>query len=103
MAEGEPLTIIAGGGPVPAHVAAAAVKAGRPVFVVGIRGEADPAIAAFPHEFLSWGELGRLDEISRAMAAVTSSSSAASARGRISRGSASTLRPCAASRISWRS
>jgi DUF1009 family protein len=63
MPEGEPLTIIAGGGPVPAHVAAAAVKAGRPVFVIGIGGEADPAIAAFPHEFLSWGQLGRLDQI----------------------------------------
>jgi hypothetical protein len=65
MAEGEPIAIIAGGGPVPAHVAAAAVAAGRPVFVVGIRGEADEAIAAFPHEFLSWGQLGRLDEILR--------------------------------------
>src|SRR6476659_374375 len=65
MPEGGPLTIIAGGGPVPAHVAAAAVKAGRPVFVVGTRGEADPAIAGFPHEFLSWGQLGRLDEILR--------------------------------------
>src|SRR5258708_667861 len=63
MPEGEPLTIIAGGGPVPAHVAAAAVRAGRPVFVVGISGEAEQAIAAFPHEFLSWGQFGRLDQI----------------------------------------
>src|SRR5262245_6454662 len=63
MPEGEPLTIIAGGGTVPAYVAAAAVKAGRPVFIVGIRGEADQAISAFPHEFLDWGQLGRLDEI----------------------------------------
>jgi UDP-2,3-diacylglucosamine hydrolase len=63
MPESEALTIIAGGGTVPAYVAAAAVKAGRPVFVVGIKGEADPAIAAFPHEFLDWGQLGRLDEI----------------------------------------
>src|SRR5215510_4131668 len=65
MADGEPLTIIAGGGRLPAHVAGAAVKAGRPVFVVGIRGEADEAISAFPHEFLDWGQLGRLDEILR--------------------------------------
>lgn len=63
MPEGEGLTVIAGGGPIPAYVAAAAVKAGRPVFVVGIKGEADPAIAAFPHEFLDWGQLGRLDQI----------------------------------------
>ena len=63
MPEGDPLTIIAGGGAIPAYVASAAAKAGRPVFVIGIRGEADPAIAAFPHEFLDWGQLGRLDEI----------------------------------------
>jgi UDP-2,3-diacylglucosamine hydrolase len=63
MPEGEALTIIAGGGPIPAYVAAAAVKAGRPVFVVGIKGEADQAIAAFPHEFIDWGQLGRLEEI----------------------------------------
>jgi UDP-2,3-diacylglucosamine hydrolase len=63
MPEGEALTIIAGGGPIPSYVASAAAKAGRPVFVVGIKGEADQAIAAFPHEFLDWGQLGRLDEI----------------------------------------
>jgi DUF1009 family protein len=66
MPEGDALTIIAGGGIVPAYVAAAAVKAGRPVFVVGIKGEADRGIAAFPHEFLDWGQLGRLDEILKA-------------------------------------
>jgi len=49
MPEGEALTIIAGGGPIPSYVASAAAKAGRPVFVVGIKGEADQAIAAFPH------------------------------------------------------
>lgn len=63
MPDGDPLTIIAGGGAIPAYVASAAAKAGRQVFVVGIRGEADQAIAAFPHEFLDWGQLGRLDEI----------------------------------------
>ena len=65
MPEGEALTIIAGGGPIPSYVAAAATKAGRPVFVIGIKGEADRAIVAFPHEFLDWGQLGRLDEILR--------------------------------------
>src|SRR6202171_333043 len=63
MPEGEALTVIAGRRPIPAYVAAAAVKAGRPVFVVGIKGEADQAITAFPHEFLDWGQLGRLDQI----------------------------------------
>src|SRR5579862_667077 len=65
MPDGEALTIIAGGGPIPSYVAGAAAKAGRPVFVIGIKGEADQAIAAFPHEFLDWGQLGRLDEILR--------------------------------------
>ena len=65
MPDGEALTIIAGGGAIPSYVAAAAAKAGRPVFVIGIKGEADQAIAAFPHEFLDWGQLGRLDEILR--------------------------------------
>jgi UDP-2,3-diacylglucosamine hydrolase len=60
---GEPLAIIAGGGSVPAHVAAVASAAGRKVLIIGIRGEADPGIAEFPHEWLDWGELGRLDDL----------------------------------------
>src|SRR6185295_8937045 len=59
----EPLTIIAGGGGVPAHVAAAATAGGRPVQILGIRGEADPGIAAFPHAWIGWGELGRIDKL----------------------------------------
>lgn len=55
-----PLAIIAGGGPVPAIVAAAAARAGRPVFIAGIAGEAGPEIAAYPHEVLKWGQYGRL-------------------------------------------
>jgi DUF1009 family protein len=63
MPDLDPLTIIAGGGPIPAYVAGVAAKSGRPVFVVGIKGEAEGEIAAFPHEILDWGQLGRLDEI----------------------------------------
>ncbi len=44
----------------PAIVAAAAVRAGRPVFIAGIAGEAGPEIAAYPHEVLKWGQFGRL-------------------------------------------
>jgi len=62
-AAGDPLTIIAGGGSVPAHVAAAAMRAGRPVLVVALKGEADPSVEAFPHEWLGWGDLGRLDTL----------------------------------------
>src|SRR5258707_9315843 len=60
---GEPLTIIAGGGSVPAHVAAAAIAQGRPVQIIGIKGEADPGISAFPHDWIGWGDLGRLDKL----------------------------------------
>ncbi len=55
-----PLAIIAGGGPVPIIVAAAAARAGRPVFIAGIAGEAGEEIAAYPHEMLKWGQFGRL-------------------------------------------
>ncbi len=45
-----PLGIIAGGGPFPGRVAAAAQAAGRPVFIIALRGYAEPAvIARFPH------------------------------------------------------
>jgi len=55
-----PLAIIAGGGPVPRIVADAAARAGRPVFIAGIAGEAGEDIAAYPHEMLKWGQFGRL-------------------------------------------
>lgn len=57
---GEPLAIIAGGGSVPLIVASAAERAGRPVFIVGIEGEADKEIAAYPHSWFGWGQIGRL-------------------------------------------
>jgi UDP-2,3-diacylglucosamine hydrolase len=63
---GEPLTIIAGGGTVPVRVAAAAAAEGRPVQIIGIAGEADPGIAAFRHEWVGWGELGRLEGLLKA-------------------------------------
>lgn len=58
-----PLAIIAGGGPVPLIVADAATRAGRPVFIAGIEGEADAAIARYPHEFIRWGQFGRLETL----------------------------------------
>jgi DUF1009 family protein len=63
---GEPLTIVAGGGSVPVQVARAAAASGRKVLIVGIEGEADPQIAEFPHEWLSWGAIGRIDGIIQA-------------------------------------
>jgi DUF1009 family protein len=58
-----PLAIIAGGGSVPLHVAAAALAAGRKVLVVGIEGEADQRIADYPHGWFNWGQIGRLEKL----------------------------------------
>jgi DUF1009 family protein len=55
------LGIIAGGGPLPANVAAAARAAGRAVFIVGLEGFADPAILApWPHEMRRLGAAARI-------------------------------------------
>ena len=53
------LGILAGGGPFPGRVAAAAVAAGRPVFIVALRGYADPAVVGpFPHAVVRLGAAG---------------------------------------------
>lgn len=65
-AHGEPLVVLAAGGHLPFEVAAAARSAGRDVFVIGLEGEADPAISAFPHAIAKWGQIGRVEELIRA-------------------------------------
>jgi UDP-2,3-diacylglucosamine hydrolase len=59
-AETGPLAIIAGGGPLPCTLAASAAAKGRPVHIIGLSGEADAAIARFPHSWMKWGEIGKL-------------------------------------------
>jgi hypothetical protein len=59
------LGIIAGGGELPRAVAQSAREAGRNVFVIGLRGAADPEIAEFPHDWISIGEAGRLFRLLR--------------------------------------
>lgn len=55
------LGIIAGGGPLPGRVAAAARAAGRDVFVVALEGFADPAVVGgWPHAVLRMGAAGRI-------------------------------------------
>ena len=55
------LGILAGGGPLPGRVAAAARAAGRDVFIVGLEGFADPAVLApWPHEIVRMGAAGRI-------------------------------------------
>lgn len=56
-----PLGIIAGGGPLPGQVAAAAQAAGRPVFIAGIEGFAEPdVLAPFPHKLFRLGAIGAI-------------------------------------------
>jgi len=55
------LGILAGGGRLPAQVAAAARAAGRSVFIVGLEGFADPAVLApWRHEIIRIGAAGRI-------------------------------------------
>ncbi len=55
------LGIIAGGGPFPGRVATAAIAAGRSVFIVALRGFADPAVVTpFTHR---WARMGGAGEI----------------------------------------
>jgi DUF1009 family protein len=60
---GQPLAIIAGSGALPLHVAAAAQSQGRPVFIVGIEGEADPRIGEFDHAWANWGQVGSVQKM----------------------------------------
>ncbi len=63
---GDPIGIIAGGGPLPGRVAEAAQNAGRAVFVVALEGFAEPStIAAFPHQTARLGAAGRIIDLLR--------------------------------------
>ncbi len=55
------LGILAGGGPFPGQVAAAAQAAGRPVFIIAFEDFADPVvIGSYPHAFVRVGAAGRI-------------------------------------------
>ncbi len=60
VAAGGRVGIIAGGGAFPVAVAREAVAAGREVHILGIVGEAEPAIEGFSHSWIKWGEIGHL-------------------------------------------
>ena len=62
MASLATLGILAGGGEFPLAIAELAGQRGRPVHIVGIKGEADSAIERFPHTWIAWGEVGKLLE-----------------------------------------
>ena len=55
----ETLGIFAGGGDLPLAIAESAQEAGRPVFLLGLKGSAGPEIESFPHDWIAMGETGR--------------------------------------------
>src|SRR6185437_7991373 len=66
MTDRPALGILAGGGPLPARVAAAARAAGRQVFLIGLDGHAEPAVLApYPHAMLRIGAAARMLELLR--------------------------------------
>lgn len=60
------LGILAGGGPLPGRVAAAAIAAGRAVFLIGLEGFAErPVLAPYPHAYARLGAAGRVLQLLR--------------------------------------
>lgn len=59
-AAARPLGILACAGPLPIEIAEAALRQGRPVHIVAIDGFASEAVARFPHERVSLGQVGRI-------------------------------------------
>ena len=67
MAPAGAVGILAGGGILPARVAEAAHAAGRPVYILGFEGFAEPdVIAPWPHDLVRLGAAGRILALLRA-------------------------------------
>lgn len=67
MSDKRVLGVLAGGGPLPGRVAAAARAAGRDVFLVGLEGYADRSvIKPFPHAMARLGAAGQILSLLRA-------------------------------------
>jgi DUF1009 family protein len=56
---GDALGIIAGGGDLPRAIAESVMGSGRRVFVLALRGSADPWVAAYAHEWIALGETSK--------------------------------------------
>lgn len=55
-----PLGVIAGNGGLPAELVASVRATGRPVVLVAIRGESDPALSELGARWVDWGQVGKL-------------------------------------------
>jgi len=60
------LGLIAGGGDLPLQIARHCVETGRPLFVVRLRGFADPSMDTFPGEVVGLAEVGRCIRVLKA-------------------------------------
>lgn len=60
-----PIAIIAGNGALPLEIADALTSKGQQIYVIGVEGEAEPAIVDYPHSFIPWGKVGRLFRVLR--------------------------------------
>ena len=56
----ERIGILAGGGKLPALIADSVIARGGSVHIVGVEGEADDSITAYPHTWVNWGQVGRM-------------------------------------------
>jgi UDP-2,3-diacylglucosamine hydrolase len=65
MSAAQPLALVCGAGQFPLAVADAVTASGRPVYLIGVRGAADPAIAKYPHGWIGMGRLGRMLALAR--------------------------------------
>ena len=52
--------ILAGGGRLPGLIADSVIARGGSVHIVGVQGEADASITAYPHTWVNWGQVGRM-------------------------------------------
>ncbi len=57
------LAVICGYGSLPVEIARAALENGRSPYLIGIKGEAEAGIEAFPNQTLAWGQIGRLFQL----------------------------------------
>jgi UDP-2,3-diacylglucosamine hydrolase len=60
-----PLALVCGAGQFPLAVADAVTASGRSIYLIGIRGAADRAIARYPHGWIGMGRLGRMLKLAR--------------------------------------
>ncbi|MBN9062347.1 MAG: UDP-2,3-diacylglucosamine diphosphatase LpxI [Rhizobiales bacterium] len=65
VAPGKPIGVLCFGGDLPVELAARALQANQPVFMVGFRGFANPAIETYPHVWVKLGQIGRFFRVLR--------------------------------------